>query len=786
MIQALCSDCEQVFKWSQEKNIRSIREARSIAKHMDLGTGFKAMGMDGFYKVPSCTPELCLEDVLKGVRKYSEGSNRWLHFDEKTFNKVYSLYQSSFSLDNVPNEETSFRTVRFLHFPIKGHMCKDCSFFVEGTKGSRPRLSDAPPRGHSCASKRRRSATVLTVPPTIETVPSLDFHDANEFTFTCTNKKVIGQGHMKIEIKCDFSCTTQNAATAHQLGCDLRNRKDLIAKTICGCLEEENLAGAVLSRLLKLAKDKLLSDVHTVATDTMVRSLTKFRIDERKDPFYVSSQFGHRVHRNTTTWNYDSIISLAGSFISQAALERFNSELRKANFRTPPGFMDIHRQERREAKNLLTVRTESFKQAKYLICHFKDSESFNDYLSRVLNNQSLVDKTTSLCLLVDDGLLLTKTIVQFNSRTHAHERFIITGAAKMKESADVYEELIKNSGVLTIAALARILGISFHWSGDLKSLGLLTGTCVQASAPCPLCKADKKFKVCEDGLREIQNFDDFFALKDNAHDLRQIDDWSNPAEIKRLKLKKINPILAEQMSEFGHEFIEDVCVFSPLHFKLSFYRLFKIISAERFILHYKKKKDDKILTAAEKEIVEGCRRIKAILTEIEPLNVYNGAENWTGKQIDSLLAKIPDLMQRMHLLGLRDPLLNEFLRAAHKFETVMFKLMGKELVNGYEECVDDFLVSVVHGIWKRARGGSNVYFHALKHVVKKCKAKGVGLLSLANDQQIENAHQHVKKELMLSRSGKGKKDFQPEDMDKPNQYPDKVSFGCFNFRTKLN
>ena len=745
---------------------------------MDLGPGYQPMNMAGYYKVPSCTPESCLEEMMKKIRKFNVGGHRWLHFSEEQFKIVYRQFQNSFSVDNKPNAESTFRSLRFLHWPVKGFLCKDCSFYVEGEKGSRPRASDALPKGHVCpqASKRRRSETVLTVPPTIGTIESMDFVDANEFTFTCTNSKTIGQGHMKIDIKCDFACTTPEAAQSHRLGCDVRDRKDLIAKTICVALQEENLAGVVLSRLLKLAKDESLSDVHTVAHDTVVRSLTKFRIDERKDPFFLSTQFGHRVHRNTTTWNYESIMNMAGSFISQSALERFNSELRKANFRTPPGMMERNRAERREAQDLLTVRTECFKQEKYLLCHFKDSESFNDYLSRVLNNKSLVDKTYSLCLLCDDGLLLTKSIVQFNSRTHAHERFIITAASKTKESSEIYDEMIKNSGVLTIAALARILGISFHWSGDLKSISLLTGTSVQALAPCPLCKAVKKFKVCEDGLREIANFEDFYAVKDNAHDLRHIDDWSNQSEIKKLKLKRINPTLAEQMMEFGHEFIEEVVVFSPLHFKLSFYRLFNVIKAERFILNYDMKKNKKILTMEEKEIVEGCRRIRDIVTEVQPLNKHNGADNWTGKQIDSLLAKIPDLMQKMHVLGLSDPLVNEFLRAAVKFGDVMYKLMGKDLKDGYQESVDNFMLSVVHGLWKRARGGSNVYMHGLQHIVKKCASKGVGLLSLANDQQIENAHQHIKKALTLSSAGKGKKDYQPTEMDKPYNYPEKVSF----------
>lgn len=103
-------------------------------------------------------------------------------------------------------------------------------------------------------------------------------------------------------------------------------------------------------------------------------------------------------------------------------------------------------------------------------------------------------------------------------------------------------------------------------------------------------------------------------------------------------------------------------------------------------------------------------------------------------------------------------------------------------IEGYEDAVKDFMTHVVWNMWRRLRGGSATYWHALGHIVEKCsdnsevpiKRRPVGLSSLTNDQVIEHTHQLVREELVNSKSGKGKDDYTAEDMNKPYLYPSKL------------
>ena len=102
------------------------------------------------------------------------------------------------------------------------------------------------------------------------------------------------------------------------------------------------------------------------------------------------------------------------------------------------------------------------------------------------------------------------------------------------------------------------------------------------------------------------------------------------------------------------------------------------------------------------------------------------------------------------------------------------------------------MAHVVWRMWRRARGGSATYWHALVHIVEKCEHKSafpimkrqVGLSSLANDQVIEHCHQLVRDELNKASSGKGDDDFQAEDLNKAYLYPQKFksSMGAVNKR----
>ena len=387
--------------------------------------------------------------------------------------------------------------------------------------------------------------------------------------------------------------------------------------------------------------------------------------------------------------------------------------------------------------------------------------------------------------MVDDGLALTKSILQFNSADYHFERYFVTAAAKCKESAELYNEMVKGSNVLTVAALAQVMAVPMHWSGDQKSISLLVGTKIQSSHPCPLCRVQKIIKIDSDKKKVIANFDEFYNLDPEVYELRRLDDWNDQKLVKKLKLSGINPVLAEHITELGHETIEDVLTFSPLHFKLSYYRLFDLVDASRLIIDYDNKKEKKTLSEKEEQQKVSCKRIDRLIRELQPLNKHNGAENWTGKQIDNIFAKVGDLQQKLYILGLRDELVNEFLVVTNIFAEVVHKVMGKHLLDVYEQTCNLFMEKVVHIFWRRYRGGSNLYAHGLGHILKKCRIHNLGLSSLVNDQQIENCHQHVKKELEKVKAGKGKDDFQASDMDKANKYPGKVSYQNKFFLIKL-
>ena len=162
----------------------------------------------------------------------------------------------------------------------------------------------------------------------------------------------------------------------------------------------------------------------------------------------------------------------------------------------------------------------------------------------------------------------TKSIVQLNSMDFKLERYIITGISRSKETQEIYKLLMKRSGLTIFAGFSRLAGLPFTIGSDVKSLGLLLGTSVQARFPCPVCVTPKSVKVDSDGKHSITNFDDWFSLEPFAHKSRKVTDWTDQKLTKELKLKQLNPSIQEVFAEFEEDRIDQLVSFAPLHFKV--------------------------------------------------------------------------------------------------------------------------------------------------------------------------------------------------------------------------
>ena len=147
------------------------------------------------------------------------------------------------------------------------------------------------------------------------------------------------------------------------------------------------------------------------------------------------------------------------------------------------------------------------------------------------------------------------------------ERYVLTGLSRSKESQEVYKLHLQRAGLTIFAGLSRLAGLPFTVGGDVKSLGLLLGTSVQSTNPCPLCQTTKSTKKDIDGKHQITNFDDWFSLDPFAHKLRKVADWSNPKLAKELKLKQLNPSIVELFEEMELERVDQLFSFTPLHYK---------------------------------------------------------------------------------------------------------------------------------------------------------------------------------------------------------------------------